>query len=109
MAINRFEVYWAALDPPIGGEINKTRAVVIISPNVMNRNLKTVLVCPITTVKKLYPTRIPINLNNKKIFMVIDQIRALDKTRLLNKITSLNQIESNTLMDRIFEVLKIDS
>jgi mRNA interferase MazF len=106
MAINRFEVYWATLDPTIGGEINKTRPVVVISPNVMNRNLKTVLICPITTAQKLYPTRIPINLNNKKSFVVIDQIRALDKTRLLNKIRTLTQIESDVLIDRIFEVLK---
>ena len=62
----RFDIYLASLDPAIGSEIKKTRPVIIISPDEMNPFLNTVIVAPLTTTNKLYPTRIPITLQKKK-------------------------------------------
>lgn len=108
MEIIRFGVYWANLDPTIGVEMKKTRPVVVVSPDVMNNNLGTVLICPLTNSPKLYPTRVSVKLNNKQSFVAIDQMRAIDKTRLLNKISVLSQLESNSLIERVIEVLKND-
>lgn len=80
--VKRFEVYLVSLDPTRGSEIQKTRPCVVISPDEMH-GLNTVIVAPMTTKSKLYPTRIFITFANKEGYIVLDQIRTVGKTRLV--------------------------
>jgi mRNA interferase MazF len=83
--VRRGEIWLAALDPAVGSEIQKTRPCVIISPAEMHDYLKTVIVAPMTTGSKAAPYRIPVTFQRKKGLILLDQIRALDKTRLVKK------------------------
>jgi len=85
MVINRFDVYLTNLDPAVESEIQKTRPCLIISPDEMNRHIRTVIVAPMTTAGKDYPTRISCKFKKKKGQIVLDQIRTIDKTRLAKK------------------------
>ncbi|WP_462248938.1 type II toxin-antitoxin system PemK/MazF family toxin [Ekhidna sp.] len=102
----RFDIYWANLDPTIGSEMKKTRPVVIVSPDVMNRNLNTVLVCPLTTTSKSYPTRISVNFEGKEGMIALDHIRSIDKKRLVNKSGRLSEDEQDRVVNGLIEMLK---
>lgn len=97
--IQRFEVYLVSLDPTQGSEIQKTRPCVIISPDEMNI-LNTVLIAPMTTKGISFPTRIPLIFRGKKGQIVLDRIRAVDKTRLVKRIGQLEELTA-------FNILKI--
>ena len=86
MEINRFEVFLINLDPTVGHEIQKTRPCLIISPNEMNHHISTVIVAPMTTKGRNYPTRISCSFQGKKGQIVLDQIRTVDKRRLVKKL-----------------------
>lgn len=83
MELIQYKVILVNLEPTIGSEINKTRPCVIISPDEMNTHLKTVVVAPMTTNLRKYPTRILVNTNGKKGMVIIDQIRSVDKSRII--------------------------
>ena len=83
MVVARFEVYLVRLDPTEGHEIQKTRPCVVISPDELNRHIGTVIVAPMTTRRRSYPTRIPVRFQHKSGHIVLDQIRTIDKTRLV--------------------------
>jgi mRNA interferase MazF len=105
MVVNRFDVYLANLDPTVGSEIKKVRPCVIISPDEMNRHIRTVIVAPMTTAGKEYPTRIFCTFKKKKGQIVIDQIRTIDKSRLIKKlgtIDSSTQLEVVEVLQRLF-------
>ncbi|MBW1746168.1 MAG: type II toxin-antitoxin system PemK/MazF family toxin [Deltaproteobacteria bacterium] len=105
MVANRFDVYLVNLDPAVGSEIQKTRPCLIISPDEMNRHIRTVIVAPMTTAGKDYPTRISCNFKKKKGQIVLDQIRTIDKTRLIKKLGSINpetQLEVISDLQRLF-------
>jgi len=89
MPVNRFDVYLVALDPTIGHEIRKTRPCVVISPDEMNRYIRTVIVAPMTTVTRDYPTRIACTFKGKKGQIVLDQMRTIDKRRLMTKLGNI--------------------
>ncbi len=91
MEIKQYDIYWVDLEPTQGVEINKIRPCVVISPDEMNDVVKTVVIVPMTTKSKAYPTRIEISFNGKTGYIVVDQIRSLDKTRLKSKAGSLDQ------------------
>ena len=93
MVIKRFDVYLINLDPTIGSEIKKTRPCVVISPDEMNLYIKTVIIAPMTTKGKNYPTRIACKLQGKQGQIVLDQIRTVDKVRLVKRV---GQIDSKT-------------
>ncbi len=90
MVVARFEVYLVRLDPAQGHEIQKTRPCVIISPDEMNRHIGTVIVAPMTTKGRLYPTRIPVRFQRKSGQVVLDQIRTIDKTRLVRRLGKIS-------------------
>ncbi len=83
MVVKRFEVYLITLDPTVGSEIRKTRPCLIVSPDEMNRHIATVIVAPMTTKGRAYPTRVPCRFEGKAGQIVLDQIRTIDKTRLV--------------------------
>jgi mRNA interferase MazF len=89
MVIERFDVYLVILDPTVGSEIEKTRPCVIISPDEMNRHIATVIVAPMTTKGRSYPTRVACTIQGKEGQVVLDQIRTVDKSRLARKLGRL--------------------
>lgn len=93
--VNQFEVYLINLDPTAGSEIKKTRPCVVISPNEMH-GLNTVIIAPMTSTCKPYPTRIPVFFDKKEGYIVLDQIRTVDKLRLVKM---LGMIENETALN----------
>lgn len=87
--MNRFDVFLISLDPTRGHEIKKTRPCLIISPDEMNDNISTVIVAPMTTKGRNYPTRIPCTFHGIDGQIVLDQIRTVDKTRLVKKLGTI--------------------
>jgi len=102
MVVNRFDVYLTNLDPTVGSEIQKTRPCLIISPDEMNRHIKTVIVAPMTSAGKEYPTRIACRFKGKDGLIVLDQIRTIDKTRLIK---NLGDIDAETRL-KVISVLQ---
>jgi mRNA interferase MazF len=102
--MDRFDVYTVKLDPTIGSEIKKTRPAVILSPNEMNRYLKTVIVAPLTTANKNYKSRINIEFQGKDNQIVLDQIRTVDKQRLIKKIGEIKFNEALSACNVLIEM-----
>lgn len=86
MVARRFDVHLVALDPTVGSEIQKTRPCLVISPDEMNRFIRTVIVAPMTTKRRPYPTRVACRFRGKQGQVVLDQIRTVDRTRLVKKL-----------------------
>jgi len=93
MELNQYQIVLVNLDPTIGSEIKKTRPCVIISPNEMNCHLQTIVVAPMTTTSRKYPTRIEVKHDKKIGWIVIDQIRTIDKQRIVRILGRLSKPE----------------
>ena len=91
MVIRRFDVYLINLDPTIGSEIQKTRPCLVISPDEMNRFIKTVIVAPMTSQGTTYPTRVACRFQRRQGQVVLDQIRTVDKTRLVKRLGRIDK------------------
>ncbi len=102
MEIKQYQIILASLDPTIGSEIKKTRPCVVISPDEMNKYLRTVVIAPMTTSSKDYPTRVVIKHDDKISWVVLDQIRTIDKQRIIKELGKLSRPE----IKEIKEVLK---
>jgi len=105
MVIKRFDVYLANLDPAVGSEIKKARPCLVISPDEMNRNIRTVIIAPMTSAQKEYPTRVFCTFQKKKGQIVLDQLRTIDKARLIKKIGTIDskeQLEVISILQRLF-------
>lgn len=100
----RFDVFLVNLDPTIGSEIQKTRPCVIISPDEMNRHISTVIIAPMTTKGRIYPTRVSCQFQGKDGQIVLDQIRTVDKSRLVKKIGEISQDEQKEVLDILAEM-----
>ncbi len=93
MEVKQYQIVLVNLDPSLGSEIQKTRPCVIVSPNELNDNLRTVVIAPMTSTSRKYPTRVKIKHNNQEGWVVIDQIRTIDKVRIVKKFSSLSEKE----------------
>ena len=93
MELVQYSIVLVNLDPTLGSERQKTRPCVIVSPDEMNKYLNTIVIAPMTSNLKEYPTRIPVNLNGKKGMIAIDQIRTVDKKRIIKLLGKLNKTE----------------
>ena len=93
MELKQYQIVLVNLNPTIGSEIKKTRPCVIISPNEMNKYLRTIIVVPMTTKSKNYPTRIEVKHERKIGWIVIDQIRTIDKQRIVKVLGRLSKPE----------------
>ena len=102
MEIGQNEIFLINLDPTTGHEIKKTRPCVVISPDEMNRNIQTVIIAPMTTKSHDYPTRVKLKFQDKRGWIVLDQIRTVDKIRLVKKLGSITKSE----MERVKGVIK---
>jgi mRNA interferase MazF len=103
--VNQYDVFLVSLDPTIGHEIKKARPCAVISPDEMNRNIQTVIIAPMTTKSHAYPTRIPVQFQQKGGWIVLDQIRAVDQRRLIRKLGHLNQKTIRRIKNVIKEML----
>ncbi|WP_187261158.1 type II toxin-antitoxin system PemK/MazF family toxin [Pontibacter beigongshangensis] len=93
MEISQYMIILVNLDPTMGSEIQKTRPCVVISPDEMNHNLKTVVIAPMTTKSRSYPTRVKVKHNNQTGWVVIDQIRTIGKVRIIKVLGNLSPSE----------------
>ena len=105
MEILQYSIYLVNLDPIVGHEIKKTRPCLVISPDEMNQNIQTVIIAPMTTKSHKYPTRVPVTVQNKKGWIVLDQIRSIDNQRLIRKIGKINNETIKEVKSIIKEML----
>ncbi len=104
MVASRFEVYLVRLDPTEGHELRKTRPCLIISPDEMNRHIATVIVAPMTTKGRSYPTRIPVRFQRKTGEIVLDQIRTVDKNRLIKRLGKIDEATAQKVLALLAEM-----
>lgn len=102
MVANQYDIFLISLDPTVGHEIKKSRPCVVVSPDEMNRNIQTVIIAPMTTKSRSYPTRVPVHFEGKTGWIVLDQIRTVDQVRLIKK---LGKVDSRTVQ-KIKAVIK---
>ena len=103
--VKRFDVYLVNLDPTVGAEIQKTRPCLVVSPNEMNGHIATVIVAPMTTHGKHYPTQVACTLQEKASLIILDHLRTVDKKRLLKKLGRLccaEQAKVLTILAELF-------
>ncbi|WP_296683725.1 type II toxin-antitoxin system PemK/MazF family toxin [Flavobacterium sp.] len=105
MEIVQYAIVLVNLDPTLGSEIQKTRPCVVVSPNEMNKHLNTIIIAPMTSSLKEYPTRVAVNHNSKKGMIALDQIRTVDKTRILKALGKLNKTEIQFTKEVLKEML----
>ena len=105
MEIVQYAIVLVNLDPTLGNEIQKTRPCVVVSPNEMNKHLNTIIIAPMTSSLKEYPTRVAVNHNSKKGMIALDQIRTVDKKRILKVLGKLNKTEIQCTKEVLKEML----
>lgn len=102
--IRRFDVHLISLDPTKGSEIKKTRPCLIISPDEMNRHIRTVIIAPMTSSIKNYPSRVTTTFQGKRGQIVLDQIRKVDKTRLIKKLGTISPLAKEKVLNVMQEM-----
>lgn len=105
--VARFDVWLVELDPTKGSEIRKTRPALVVSPDEMNRWLRTVIIAPMTTAEKRYPSRVDIRFDGKDGQVALDQIRAVDKTRLSRRLGTVASAEASAISQRLVEMFAL--
>jgi mRNA interferase MazF len=103
--VNQYAIYFVNLEPTVGAEVKKIRPCVVISPDEMNRYLKTVIIAPVTSTLRAYPTRIDLRLLNRDGQIMIDQLRAIDQSRLYSKIAMLDKASVEKVKSTVREML----
>lgn len=98
---HRFAVYLVALDPSVGSEMQKTRPALVVSPDEMNVSIATVIIAPMTTRGRAYPTRVPCEFQGKRGEIALDQIRVVDKARLVRSLGTINAATRQTVLDTL--------
>ena len=102
MEINQYQIVLINLDPTVGHEIKKTRPCVVISPDELNHNLQTIIVAPVTSQSRPYPTRVKISGNETRGWIVLDQLRTIDRSRIISELGSIKPNE----ISRVKKILK---
>lgn len=106
MVVKRFEVWLVNLDPTTGSEIRKTRPALVVSPDVANKHLNTIIVAPLTSTIKPYPTRIVCVFQKKHGQIALDQLRAIDKMRLVKRLGKMDEKTNRVVSELLVEVFK---
>lgn len=104
MVIRRFDVYLINLEPTIGSEIKKVRPCVVVSPDEMNRHIRTVIIAPMTTKGQPYPTRVPCRFAGKVGQIAVDQLRTVDQGRLVKRLGKISAIAQRQLLATLAEM-----
>ncbi|MDR3246423.1 MAG: type II toxin-antitoxin system PemK/MazF family toxin [Prevotellaceae bacterium] len=105
MVMKQYDICLVNLDPTLGHEIQKTRPCVIISPDEMNTWLETLIIAPMTTKSHPYPTRVSIQFQNKEGWIVLDQIRTVDKRRVVKILGKLDSRKTQVVKETLDEML----
>ena len=106
MVVQRFDVWLVTLDPTVGSEIRKTRPALVVSPDEMNAHISTVIIAPMTTKGRNYPTRVPCTFQGKTGEIVLDQLRTVDKTRLVKRLGRLDAAASDAVLAVLAEMFE---
>lgn len=106
MVVQRFDVWLVTLDPTVGSEIRKTRPALVVSPDEMNTHISTVIIAPMTTKGRNYPTRVPCTFQGKTGEVVLDQLRTVDKTRLVKRLGRLDAAASDAVLAVLAEMFE---
>ena len=106
MEVNRFDVFLVALDPTFGHEIKKSRPCVVVSPNEMNHNITTVIVAPLTTKGRRYPTRVDCTFQGVEGQVVLDQLRTVDKERFVKRLGHLSSSTGDHVLNILVEMFQ---
>jgi len=104
MEVSRFDIFLVKLDPALGSEIKKTRPCLIISPDEMNRHIRTAIVAPVTTKGRPYPTRVACRFKGRSGQVVLDQIRTIDKERLIKKVGRIDRRAAEAVLQVLAEI-----
>jgi len=104
MVMKRFDIYLINLDPVVGAETAKTRPCLIVSPDEANTALHTVIIAPMTTVRRRWPTRVGVSFQGKVGEVALDQIRAVDKARLIKRLGKLDSRTADVVLDTLAEM-----
>lgn len=105
MELKQYHVYLVNLDPTIGHEIQKTRPCLIITPDEMNRHLQTVMIAPMTTKSHNYPSRVSLTFSGKQAWIVLDQIRTVDRRRLVKELGKISRLQTRKVKAVLKEML----
>lgn len=103
--IHQYDIVLVNLDPTIGSEIKKTRPCVVLQPDEMNKFLRTVTIAPITSSSKSYPSRVEIKGKNATGWIVLDQVRTIDRSRIVKNLSKLSEkeiIKTKSVLKEIF-------
>jgi len=106
VVIERFGVYLIALDPTVGFEMSKTRPCLVVSPDEMNRHLRTVIIAPLTSTRKGYPSRVGCRFQGKQGEVVLDQLRKVDRSRLVRRLGSLDPTAGRKVVNTLLEIFR---
>jgi mRNA interferase MazF len=106
VAVQRFEVWLINLDPTQGSEINTTRPCVVLSPDEMNRYLRSITIATLTSTRRDYPSRVDCTFQGKEGQVVLDHIRSVDKTRLVRRLGTLSNATAQEVCDRLQEIFQ---
>ena len=104
VVVRRFDVFLVNLDPTVGSEIKKTWPCLIVSPDEMNRAIRTVIVAPMTSQGRAYPTRIPCVFGGREGLILLDQLGTIDKQRLVRKLGRLDDATSKLVGNGLVEL-----
>lgn len=104
MVVRRFDVFLISRDPTVGSEIQKTRPCLVVSPDEMNRALRTVMVAPMTSQGKRYPTRVACMFQGTAGLVLLERLRTIDKTRLVRKLGRIDDAVSSVVLDTLAEL-----
>ncbi len=107
MVVERFDVFLISLDPTRGSEIKKSRPCLVVSPDEMNLHIKTVIVAPMTTKGRDYPTRVACTFQGKRGQVVLDQIRTVDKSRLLRRLGTIPTLVQHKVLETLQEMFSM--
>jgi len=106
VVVQRFDVWLVTLDPTGGSEIRKTRPALVVSPDEMNAHIATVIIAPMTTKGRSYPTRVPCTFRGKSGKVVLDQLRTVDKARLVKRLGRLDAATSDAVLATLAELFE---
>jgi mRNA interferase MazF len=106
VVVQRFDVWLVTLDPTVGSEIKKTRPGLVVSPDELNAHIATVIIAPMTTKGRDYPTRVPCTFQGKSGQVVLDQLRTVDKSRLVKRLGRLDTAASDAVLDTLAELFE---
>lgn len=104
MGVKRFDVYLVGLDPTVGHAIKKTRPCLAISPDEMNDSIRTVIIAPMTTRSRSYPTRVACVFERKQAYIVLDQLRTVDEQRLVRRLGQADRDTQGRVLDALAEL-----